>query len=87
MKSWLEKMQQKDYSTNNDGKAALAEKFIRTLKNKYSNTYHITIKTKPVDVKRRVYLDFNKQNNKENFKFIVGENVRISKQKNIFENY
>ena len=28
--------------------------------NKYSNTYHRTIKMKLVDVKPRIYIDFNK---------------------------
>ena len=28
--------------------------------NKYSNTYHRTIKMKPVDVKPSIYIDFNK---------------------------
>ena len=64
----------KIYSTHNDGKSVVAERFIRTLKNKiykfmtsiskniyidilddiinkYNNTYHRTIKMKPVDVK------------------------------------
>ena len=62
------------YSTNNEGKSVVAERFIRTLKSKiykhmtsilknvyidklndivdkYNNTYHNTIKMKPVDVK------------------------------------
>ena len=28
--------------------------------NKYSNTYHRTIKMKPVDVKPSIYINFNK---------------------------
>ena len=62
------------YSTHNEGKSVVAERFIRTLKNKiykhmtvisknvyfdvlndivdeYNNTYHKTIKMKPMDVK------------------------------------
>ena len=62
------------YSTNNEEKSVIAERFIRTLKNKiyrymasisknayidklddivkkYNNTYHTSIKMKPVDVK------------------------------------
>ena len=31
-----------------------------------------------------MYIDFNKENNKERPKFKVGNNVRISKYKNIF---
>ena len=52
--------------------------------NKYNNRYHRTIKIKPVDEKPRIYIDFNKKNNKEGLKFKVGDNARISKYKNIF---
>ena len=45
--------------------------------NKYNNTYR-TIKTKPVDIKPSMYIDFNKRSNKEDPKFKVGDNVRIS---------
>ena len=34
---------------------------------------------KPVDVKRSMYVYFNKENNKEGPKFKVGDHVRISK--------
>ena len=50
--------------------------------NKCNNTYHITIKMKPVDVKPSICTDFNKGHNKEGPKFKVGDNVRISKYKN-----
>ena len=53
--------------------------------NKYSNTYR-TIKMKPGHVKSSIYIDFNKENNKDSTKFIVGDNIRISKYKNIFAN-
>ena len=39
---------------------------------------------KPVDVKPSTYIDFDKENNKEEPKFAVGGHVRISKYKNIF---
>ena len=39
----------------------------------------------PVDVKPRMYFDFDKENNKERPKFKIGDNARISKYKNIFE--
>ena len=42
----------------------------------YNNTYHRTIKVKPVDVKDNTYIDF------KNYKVV--NNVRISKYKNIF---
>ena len=51
---------------------------------KYNNTYYKTIKTKPVDVNPGMYIDFNKENNKEGPKYKVGDHVRISKYKNIF---
>ena len=94
-------------STHNEGKSVVAERFIRTLKNKiykymtsiakdvyidklddivnkYNNKYHRTIKMKPTDIKSSIYVDFNKENNKEGPKFKVGDYVRISKYKNIF---
>ena len=52
--------------------------------NKYNNTYHRTIKRKLFDVKPSIYIDFDKQNNKEGPKFKVANHVRISKYKNIF---
>ena len=51
---------------------------------KYNNTYHTSIKMKPVDVKDNTYIDFKKEINDKDPKFIVGDHVRISKYKNIF---
>ena len=51
--------------------------------NKYNNTYHRTIKKKPVDVNPGMFIDFNKENDKENPKFKVGKHVRIWKYNNI----
>ena len=51
---------------------------------KYNSTYHSTIKMKPVDVTPGTYIDFNKENSKEDPKFEVGDHLRISKYKNIF---
>ena len=51
---------------------------------KYNNTYHTSIKMKPVDVEDNTYIDFNKEVNDKNPKFEVGDHVRISKYKNIF---
>ena len=50
----------------------------------YNNTYHRTIKKKPVDVKDNTYNDFKKEVNDKDPKFKVGDHVRISKYKNIF---
>ena len=50
----------------------------------YNNTYHTSIKMKPVDVKDNTYIDFKKEIINKDPKFKVGDNVRISKYKNIF---
>ena len=106
MKSWLEKNDLETYSTHNEGKSVLAERFIRALKNKIykymtsitknvytdtldignkiSNTYHKTIKMKPVDVKPNTYIDFNKEINNKDSKFKIGDFARISKYKKNF---
>ena len=52
--------------------------------NEYNNTYHRTIKMKPIDVKHNTYFDFGKEVNDNDPKFKVGDHVRISKYKNIF---
>ena len=51
----------------------------------YNNTYHRTIKMKPVDVKENTYIDFKKEVNDKDPNFKVGDHVRISKYKNIFD--
>ena len=51
---------------------------------KYNNTYNKSIKMKPVDVKDNTYIGFKKEVNDKNPKFKVGDQVRISKYKNIF---
>ena len=51
---------------------------------KYNNTYYRTIKIKSVDVKSSSYIDFNRENNKKDPKFKVGDDIRISKYENIF---
>ena len=106
-KKWLRDNNIEMYSTHNEGKSVIAERFIRTLKNKiykyitsisknvsinklddivkkYNNTYHISIKMKPVGVKDNTYINFKKEVNYKNPKFKVGDHVRISKYKNIF---
>ena len=95
------------YSTHNEGKSVVAERFIRTSKSKiykymtsisknvdidklddivdeYNNTKHRTIKMKSIDVKGNTYIDFGKEVNDNDSKFKVGDQVRISKSKNIF---
>ena len=106
-KKWLKDNDIEMYSTNNEGKSVIAERFVRTIKNKiykymtsisknvyidklddivkkYNNTYHTSIKKKPVDVKDNTYIDFKKEFNDKNPKFKVGDHVRTSKYKNIF---
>ena len=51
--------------------------------NKYNNTYHSTIETKPADVKSNTYFDSSKEINGKNSKVKIGDIVRISKYKNI----
>ena len=52
--------------------------------NEYNNTYHRTIKMKPIDVKDNTYINIDKEGNDKDPKFKVGDHVRISKYKNIF---
>ena len=52
--------------------------------NEYNNTYHRTIKMKPIDVKNNTYINIGKEVNHKDPKFKVGDHVRISKYKNIF---
>ena len=40
---------------------------------------------KSVDVKSSIYVDFNKENNKEGRKFKIGDHVRILKYENILQ--
>ena len=87
-KKWLRDNDIVMYSTHNEGKSVVAERFIRTLKSKiykymtsisknvyidklddivdeYNNTYHNTIKMKPIDVKDNTYINPDKEiNNK-----------------------
>ena len=96
--SWLQDNNIVMYSTHNEGKSVVAERFIRTLKskiykyidelddivNEYNNTYHRTIKMKPIDVKDNTYINIGKEVNDKDPKFKVGDRVRITKYKNIF---
>ena len=98
------------YSTHNEGKSVVAERFIRTLKNKiykhmtavpknvyidklddiineYNNTYHRTIKMKPIEVKDNTYIDSIKEVNDKDLKFKVADHVRILKYKKFLEHF
>ena len=50
----------------------------------YNNTYHSTIKLKPIDVKDNTYNNTSKEINNKDPIFKVVDYVRISKYKNIF---
>ena len=52
--------------------------------NEYNNTYHRTIKMKPIEVKNNTYIDSIKDVNDKDPKFKVGDHIKISKYKNIF---
>ena len=64
------------YSTYNEGKSVVAERFIRTLKNK--SFKHMTAISK--NIRFNVLDDFNEKDPK----FKVGDHFRISKHKKIF---
>ena len=49
--------------------------------NEYNNTYHRTIKMKPIDVKDNTYTGFQKEVNNKDPKFKISDHVRISKYK------
>ena len=51
---------------------------------KYNNTYHRTIKMKPIDVKNDSFAEYNEESNEKDPEFKIGDHVRISKCKNIF---
>ena len=66
----------KMYSTYNEGKSVVAEKFIRTLKNKIHKymtavSYHTTIRTKPIDVKSDSYAEYSVDSNEKDPTFKV----------------
>ena len=52
--------------------------------NKCNISYHRIVKMKHVDVKPSMYIEFNKENNKEGPKFKVVDHLRISTYRNIF---
>ena len=106
-KSILKENDIKMYSTFNERKSVVAERFIKTLKSKiykhmttigknvyidvlddivkkYNSTVHSSIKMKPKDVTDIKYVEYSEETNKKSPKFKVGDNVRISKYKNIF---
>ena len=106
-KIWLRDNDIVMYSTHNEVKSVVAERFIRTLKSKiykymtsisknvytdklddivakYNNTYHTTMKMKPIDVKDNTYINTDKEISNKDPKFKVGDRIRITKYKSIF---
>ena len=106
-KKWLRDNDIVMYSTHNEGKPVVAERFIKMLKSKiykymtsisknvsidklddivdeYNNTYHTTIKMKPIDVKDNTYINTSKEINNKDPRFKVGDRLRISRYKSIF---
>ena len=51
---------------------------------KYNNTVQSSIKMNPKDVSDSVLVEYAEESNRKDSKFRVGDNVRISKYKNIF---
>ena len=47
--------------------------------NEYNNTYHRTIKMKPIDVNDNTHINNDKEINDKKHKFKVGDFVKISK--------
>ena len=109
MKSWLEKNATEMYSTHNERKSVIVERFIRILENKiykymtsiskkvyinklddivtkYNNTYHSTIKMKPVDVKSSTYIDSSKEINNKDPKFKIYDVPNWSEEVSVIKN-
>ena len=53
--------------------------------NEYNNTYNRTIKMKPIEDRNNAYIDSIKEVNDKDPKSKVGDHVRISKYKNVFD--
>ena len=57
---------------------------LNNIVNKHNNTYHNTMKIKPVDAKSNLCINSSKDINGKNPKFKIGDIVKISKYKIIF---
>ena len=81
MKSSFQNNDTEIYSTHNQGKSVIAERFVRTLTIKFINSI---IKMELVDIKTNTYIYSSKDTHDNDSKFKIGDIVRISKYKNIF---
>ena len=52
--------------------------------NEHNNTYHTTIKMKPIDVKDNTYINTDKEINDKDPKFKIGDRVRINQNTKTF---
>ena len=57
---------------------------LKDVVNEYNDTYHRTIKMKPINVRDNTYVKFGKKVNDKDPKFKTGDHVIISKYKNAF---
>ena len=106
-KKWLKNNDITMYSTHNERKSVVAERFIKTLKNKnhkyitaisknvyyhvlddivkkYNNTYHSTIKMKPIDVKDNNFTEYIEESNEKDSKFKIGDYVTLNWSEGVF---
>ena len=97
MQEWLDNNDILMYSTHNEGKSVIAERFIKTLKAKiykkmtdlnqlvdqYNNTFHHSINKRPISSDYSVLTEKIETNSKAP-KFKVNDGVRITNYKNIF---
>ena len=58
--------------------------YLDDIVDKYNNTVHSSIKMKPKDVADYSFVEHSEETSEKDPKFKVGDNVRISKYKNIF---
>ena len=57
--------------------------FLKDSVDKYNNTYHKTIKMKPIYAKNDFFTEYNEESNEKDPKFKVGDHAKISRYKNI----
>ena len=105
IKSWWGKKWGRNVFNASWRKSVVAERFLKTLKNKiykyipsiskivyvdklddimnkYNNTYHSTIKMKPVDVKWNTYINSSQDINDKDRNFKIGDIIAALKYKN-----